>query len=225
MKKIFIFGDSIMKGVTFSTKLNRYTLSKSKNFDELTKNGFEVVNKSKMGATVEHCKKTLQENIDKLSNNIVLFEVGGNDCNHNWAEVSQSPQEEHSPVTTPEEFVLNYSECIELAKNSNATVLISNIAPLDITKFMNWISKGLNYNNILSWLGDTSALYRWQEYYNKLVENLSFKFKCPLLDIRKQFLLSRNYSKLICKDGIHPTDEGHQLVRHSTTKMILNTVS
>ena len=50
MKQLMIFGDSIMKGVTFNGQ--KYQLCQEHNFDFLAKRNIAVQNFSKMGATV-----------------------------------------------------------------------------------------------------------------------------------------------------------------------------
>ena len=63
--------------------------------------------------------------------------------------------------------------------------------------------------------GDTDHLYRWQEYYNAMVAQLSRAFGCRLVDLRAEFLKSRVFPTLIGADGIHPTQAGHDLIHHT----------
>ena len=58
-------------------------------------------------------------------------------------------------------------------------------------------------------------LYRWQEYYNAMVAQLSRAFGCRLVDLRTEFLKSRVFPTLIGADGIHPTQAGHDLIHHT----------
>ena len=77
---------------------------------------------------------------------------------------------------------------------------------------MNWISRNLSYFNILSWLGDSSTLYRWQEYYSHTAEKTAAETGFPTTDIRRPFLISHNYDELLSDDGIHPSIKGHALI-------------
>ena len=101
---------------------------------------------------------------------------------------------------------------IKYAKDMGAKVHICNLVPLDSERYFKWISRNLSIDNILSWLGDTSMLYRWHEYYNRTAERIAEKYDCPLIDIRSPFLLSHNYANLLSDDGIHPTIEGHEVI-------------
>lgn len=83
---------------------------------------------------------------------------------------------------------------------------------------MRWISRAGSRESILSWLGDTSMLSRWQESYNTAVERLAVLTGTPILDLRRDFLLSHEYKSLMSYDGIHPTDRGHDLIEEKSAR-------
>ena len=85
---------------------------------------------------------------------------------------------------------------------------------------MQTISRSNSYDNILSWLGDPSMLYRFQEHYNRIVERLAAEVGCPMIDLRGAFLLSHDYKALISADGIHPTEAGHDLIEKSLREFL-----
>ena len=58
MKQIYIFGDSILKGVTYSEEAGRHKLLPGR-FSALTEKGYAVKNCSVMGATVEEAHTIL----------------------------------------------------------------------------------------------------------------------------------------------------------------------
>ena len=92
---------------------------------------------------------------------------------------------------------------------------MTSLPPLEQSRYFSFITKGLSAENILRWLGDTDHLYRWQEYYNAMVAQLSRAFGCRLVDLRAEFLKSRVFPTLIGADGIHPTQAGHDLIHHT----------
>ena len=55
-------------------------------------------------------------------------------------------------------------------------------------------------------------LYRYQEHYNTVVEEIARTFSCPMIDLRTDFLLSHRCASLLSLDGIHPSEEGHDLI-------------
>ena len=89
---------------------------------------------------------------------------------------------------------------------------------------MDWISRGLDYDVILNWLGDKSMLYRWHENYNRLVEKIADKFNISLVDVRGAFLTAHNFKTLISADGIHPTEDGHSLINKTITNAVLASI-
>lgn len=224
MKKLIILGDSILKGVTFSSENGRYKLCLP-NYDKLDEEGFEVKNFSKMGATIEYGERVLKEELkDSDDDCIVLFEYGGNDCDYPWKAISENPNDEHNCRTAPSVFEKTYKTCVEYARSMGAKVLISNLPPLDSDKYMDWISRGLDYDVILNWLGDKSMLYRWHENYNRLVERIADKFNISLVDVRGAFLTAHNFKTLISADGIHPTEDGHSLINKTITNAVLASI-
>lgn len=217
--KLYIFGDSILKGVTFSGERGRYSLVDS-DYSRLSESGYEVSNLSKMGATIEYGERVIKEELTG-SGDTVLIEYGGNDCDYIWRDVVSDPTAAHSCRTLPEVFERKYRSCIQYAKSKGARVIISNLIPLDSEKYFDFISKGLDRDILLSWLGDKSMLYRWQENYNRTVERLAEISGEELLDLRGAFLTSHNFGELLSDDGIHPTEKGHRLISETVTRAVI----
>lgn len=214
MKRLLIFGDSILKGVYYSDECGRHKLY-GERLSGLRENGVEIRNCSVMGATIGSGEKMLRsklspENCD--SDTRVIFEYGGNDCDFRWSDISAEPQSEHTPNTPFETFCGAYRECISYARELGAKVSVCSLVPLDSERYFRWISRNLNGERILSWLGDESMLYRWHEYYSRGAEKIASDTGASLIDLRTPFLLSHNYSNLLCSDGIHPTIEGHRMI-------------
>lgn len=214
MAKLIIIGDSILKGVIYSDNAKKYKLDPLR-FGDLEKDGIETKNYSKMGATVRYAEKAVCSRLDSADEQTaVLLEFGGNDCDYNWKEISENPDGVHYPNTDIKDFLEIYKNAVNYARDKGAKVIISNLVPIDADKYMNRLSNGLNYNNILKWLGDVSVLYRWQEYYNSLAETIAQELSCRLIDLRSAFLKSHEYKNLFCSDGIHPTETGHRIIEN-----------
>ncbi len=221
MKKIKIYGDSILKGVMFNEELNRYKLFGYR-YEKLNENGIEVENNCKMGATIDEGFEIVKSTLDDCdSDTVVLFEYGGNDCNFNWADVSENPSGEFLPNTPEEKFTETYLKIIDYARKKGAKVAVCTLVPIDSQKFMNWVSKGLNYDNILHWLGDVEKIARWQESYSKMAERVAEMAHCHILDLRSIFK-DRSIKDLVGIDGMHPSAEGHTLIREALQRIILS---
>ena len=215
MKDLYIFGDSILKGVYFSDEHGKHKLTREQ-YTPLAEAGFEVHNHSLMGATVDAGLSALQKRCSTLSAGeeppIILLEYGGNDCDYRWDQISASPDSLHEPRTPMLKFRDLYVQLIDYARSFGAKVYLCNLVPLDAPRYMQWISRNLDGDAILRWLGDPSMLYRWQEYYNRTAEQIAASTACPLIDIRSLFLMSHTYTGLLSSDGIHPTVKGHNLI-------------
>lgn len=216
-----IFGDSIMQGVIYSEESGRYKLRENR-FARLTASGVSVTNNSRMGATVEKGYHCLENKLHECKDTLVVFEFGGNDCDFDWAKVSDEPSGEHHPHLEPERFTEIYKSAITSARAKGAEVAIATLVPLDAEKYMNFISRGRSYESILRWLGDVSMLSRWQEYYSRLVEKIAAETGCPLIDLRGTFLMTHDYPSCLCADGIHPTEYGYALIENDLTDRILS---
>lgn len=216
MKKLIIYGDSILRGVTYSSEEGRHRLCRGYKLERLGSVGFDITNRARMGATVCRGLEILRSTLEECTEGaIVLFEFGGNDCDYEWSEIADCPVGTHAPHVPKPEFLRTYREAIRLAKDAGATVLVSTLVPICAEDYLRTITKGRNADNICRWLGDTSMLYRYQEHYNTLVEKLAAEEGVPTVDLRQAFLLSHRYTTLISADGIHPTEEGHDLIENT----------
>lgn len=208
MSKIYLFGDSVMKGVTFSAENNSYSIHK-----RLLESEREVENRSVFGATAKKVFAELTRRLPESSKgDIVVLSFGGNDSDHDWAEVSAAPNQPHGPKTPIGEFEKLLASCIELAKGRGAEVFVSSLIPIDAQKYMERISRGLSRENILSWLGSEDMLYRWHEYYDRVTRAVAESLGAPVIDLRTPFLLSHEFGDLLSADGIHPTEKGHCII-------------
>ena len=98
MKNLKIFGDSIIKGVTYNGQ--SYHLCQEHDFDTLRAQGVTVENNAKMGATIDAGLKQLDRKLGACdSDTTVLFCFGGNDCDYDWKAISEDPDGEHLPHT------------------------------------------------------------------------------------------------------------------------------
>jgi len=140
------------------------------------------------------------------------MDYGGNDCDFDWKAISEDPDMEHEPNTPINKFVCIYTDIIQRIFESGIRPVITNLPPLEPQRYFNWLSKGLNSENILRWLGDVNVIYRFQEFYSHTVEEIARSTGALLVDLRHAFLKERDIGRFICEDGIHPNTEGQRLI-------------
>ncbi len=218
MTNIEVYGDSILKGVTFSNEKQKYVITNL--FDGFE--GISVSNFSKFGCTVDKGMDIIDKNImtKGISKNVIV-ELGGNDSDFCWEEISQKPDAEHFSKNTLDAFYKKYTLLIQKLKAQGAAPVIASIIPVDAKKYLDWICRdGLNKENILSWLGDVFAIYRYQEQFSHVVERIANEQKVKLLDMRGAFLQRRRMEDLFSVDGIHPSAEGQKIIKNELNKFI-----
>lgn len=223
MPDISAFGDSILKGVIYENNIYKVSKNRFSNICEEVL-GVSIENKAKFGSTVDVGKNIISKNINLIKetkSKYVVMEFGGNDCDYNWEEISENPDKEYNPKSTIAEFIEIYSYLIdELKKIEKQPVLLS-LPPIDSVKYFNYISRKLNADNILKWMeGNKQFLTNWHERYNIEVFKLAINNNIPIIDITSKFLEIKNYSKLLCDDGIHPNENGHKIIAEAIKEHI-----
>ncbi len=210
-----VLGDSVSKGIVLNEEDGRYERT-PRNFISLISEAFgaTVKNLSVFGATVVKGMKLLDRNEAKIpEQGLAILEFGGNDCDFLWPEISEKPNEQHNPNVPFEKFTSLYRDLIHKLKAKGLTPVLLSLPPLDADRYFETFSKTLNKENVLHWLqGTTRTIYQWHEAYNAAIAALAQETKSLYLDIRRPFLLSFHPQDYICSDGIHPNEQGHQLI-------------
>ncbi len=223
IQSVCVFGDSVAKGIAFDSVRKKYILLKDSFVSMIERNSHIVIrNFSKFGCTVVKGGEVLKKHLSELGRyDYTVLEFGGNDCDFNWAEVSASPESNHAPNTPVSVFEEYYSRMIDEIRACGGKPLLLSLPPIDAKRYFVWISRGLNPENILRWLGDVEFIYRWHEMYNLAVNRLAILHHVPLIDISSAFLKTGNFQDLICEDGIHPNENGHRLIGQTIEKYAL----
>ena len=218
IKKLEIYGDSILKGVTLDKLTGKYVLPEQSGAEIVAQSlDINVKNYSKFGCTIDKGVRILEKKLEKGNAcDMILLEYGGNDCDFNWQEVSENPNIDHSPNTVLKVFEQFYRQIIDKLKKVNIIPLTMSLPPIDAEKYLSWITRnGLSRKNIVKWLGDVHMIYRFQELYSNAITKIARETKSLFVDVRSCFLNKHNFKALICDDGVHPSEEGHKLMRRA----------
>lgn len=225
IKTFTVLGDSIPKGII--TKDNKICLAKN-NAVEIVQNYYniQINNFSFYGQTLKRIydKNLLEQlikNMQKENSNYIIFSIGGNDADYNWSEVSENPNGNVLPVTPISQFKKILQKSISYLKKNNINVIVTTMIPMDSNRyFNNVISKRGDKDEILKFLKqDISNISRQHERYNLALIELAIANNCPILDIRSQFLLNKDYLKYLCEDGIHPNESGYKKIANYIIKL------
>lgn len=214
MMNVTVYGDSILKGVVLEN--GKYVVSRDWQERLAARCGISVTNRSRFGCTVEKAMARIRRDCETpcAAPEYALLELGGNDCDFDWAAIAAAPEEAHDCKTPPERFVALYRAAVTLLRESGRTPVLSTLPPIHAESYLRFLCRdGLSRESILRWLGDVERIYRWQEYYSQLVERLAREEDAPLLDLRLPFLRdARGPRTLLCADGLHPSRLGQELL-------------
>ncbi|MDD3126858.1 MAG: SGNH/GDSL hydrolase family protein [Candidatus Izemoplasmatales bacterium] len=226
--KTVVFGDSIAKGIVTDDgtikAINNNTIAIVADFFKK-----EIKSVSQYGQTVKRLmeKKTINrylESLDPKEEQYAVLALGGNDADYDWVEVGKTPNEDHPSKTPIEEFILLYTEMIQLLQNHGVHVIVLTIFPIESKLFFkNVISKMTDPEAIIQFMnGDIDNISRRQEGFNVAVIKCAYENHCKIIDIRSKILFERDYKQFICHDGIHPNEAGYRLLANIIIEDISN---
>ena len=213
---VTIYGDSILKGVLLEN--GRYVINREweKRFTDSL--DITLVNRSRFGCTIPKAldliRKDSEKPIEFEAGAYALLELGGNDCDYDWAQIAGDPKRDYDCKTPPAQFREGYRRAIDLIRSGGRRPVLVTLPPIHSERYLRFICrKGLSRENILTWLGDVDAIYRWQEMYSDMVTELARKEGAPLIDLRSAFLADDHTpEELLCTDGIHPSRCGQDVM-------------
>lgn len=222
--EINVYGDSVLKGIMYDPEKGKYVPGHGTAVEALAKLfGLLINNYSKFGATVDDIRKLIESDLQKgYGCDCAVIELGGNDCDHDWAAISADPYGVHHPKVKPDEYERKLTQLVGFLKSNNITPILTTIPPVDPDRYLDHIChSGLNRENILKWLGGTAqTISHTQELYSAINERVAKNTGCMICDCRTPFLSKRYFSKLMCDDGIHPSKKGQMLITSAFYRFI-----
>lgn len=226
LKRVEVWGDSVLKGIIYDANRNKYKyLDMDTTLGKMAEMGLLVRNKSKFGMTAPKARNLMIDALNKgIDAEAAIIEFGGNDCDFKWAEVAKEPDKEHIPNTPLNVFRDCIEDMVKALRKHGIKPILMNLPPINPEKYFNWITRGLDADAILRWLGDKEIIYRHHETYSLAITDLAISLSCDLIDVRLPFLMKRDYCNYLCDDGIHPNEKGHEIINQSITEYALKRV-
>ena len=221
---VMIWGDSLAKGVVWNEARKRHAYSKTTAADIVAERlGIELVNRSKFGCPAPDGLEIMEREIEGGARcDTALIEFGGNDCNFDWKAISERPDEEHLPATSPEAYQESLRTMVKRLLKQGIQPVLMTLPPIDAERYFRYLSGDtLNRENILRWLGDVQQIYRYQEMYSLLVEKVAREFSIRLIDLRSRCLANRNFFRdMLCEDGLHVNEEGQRFMGEQIAQLV-----
>lgn len=220
--KVCLLGDSVAKGVIYDSEKGRYVYAKDSAVSLLERDtDITVDNLASFGCTVTKGEAML----DKCGKDIngydyTVLEFGGNDCDFDWASVSDDPDASHECRTPLELFREKYTAMIKKIKKLGGRPVILNLPPIDARRYFSWISRNLSPSRIMYFLKEVDYISRWQEMFSIAVSQIAAACAVPVIDIRSAFLSKPDFRNYLCEDGIHPNEQGQRLIYDAVRRQI-----
>lgn len=224
INKISAYGDSILKGaVTGLESGHLFDIIEDSSLPLASKTlGFEFNNQSVFGSIVSKTQRRLNKDLEKgNTGDIAILESGGNDCDYDWTAVSENPDADHQPRTTLEDFIRIIDEMVKACRNAKVTPVIMTMPPLVGDWWFEHICVGQNKDAVLKVCkGSSLRPYQNHELYNTYLADYARENQVQLVDMRKAMLEAPDYRQLMCKDGIHPNQEGYKYMASVWEKVL-----
>lgn len=214
-----VWGDSIAKGIIYDETRGRYSICRDSCLMRLSREiKIPVQNHSVMGQTTENGLARMQADALKAGE-IAVIEYGGNDCDLDWKAVSEHPEREQFGKVPVEKFRENLAEMVRRVREAGMLPVLVTPPPLIASRYFDWVSRGLNRENILGYLGNVERIFHWQANYAEQVRALAGELNVFLVDIRS-CMLAENLADLMCVDGIHPNARGHAVIYNAVAPLL-----
>ncbi len=216
---ITVFGDSILLGVLLEN--GRYRMERSWERRLAQEHALCIRNRAHFGNTLGRALAQIERDCASggTEGGAVVIEFGGNDCDYDWAAVAADPEGEHVCKTPPERFAALYRQALRRVAESGREPVALTLPPIHSRRYLDHICRGgLSRENILHWLGDVDAIYRWQRGYSEAAAQIAGELGVRCIDLRRSFLRdAHSPEELLCEDGIHPSLLGQGLIFDTLT--------
>ena len=209
--KVYVYGDSLLKFVLWEK--GKYVIHREPVERFSREFNMEIVNRSYFGSCVDKGLERIRADLQKGSKGeYAVIEFGGNDCSFDWKAIDERPEEAHDSAIALPVYLDGMRSCIRSRRGAGVKPIMTNMLPFDPASYLDWVTRSLDRERVLRWLGEENRVYRKNELYCRSLEKLAREEGVPLVDLRAAFLdkpLMRDY---YCEDGVHPNRAGHELI-------------
>ena len=186
--KIYIYGDSLLKATVPDVDFH-YHFHINEVMQRYQTKLVEVVNRSKMGATIRKGLSLVRHDLDR----------------------GLEARYAHRPNTELPVFADTLHETLDALRQGGVQPVMMTLPPIDGERYLSFLCRdNLRRDRILSWLGEPQMIYRHQELYADTAAEIALRENIPLIPVRQTFLCNHRLSQLIAADGIHLTMPGYE---------------
>ncbi|MBP3038491.1 SGNH/GDSL hydrolase family protein [Bacillaceae bacterium Marseille-Q3522] len=223
--KIVCFGDSLTRGVSLVKGRLRILKENYPTFLQnffLTNNQSDtiVINKGIFNDNSNLLIKRLDKDVIEENPDIVLIEVGGNDCNFPWEKVANEPNNEHEPIVPLQTYLDNLKKIVVSLKAKNIMPIFLTLPPLDPVKYYRFISN-IYGKSISHWISICGGIEHWHSIYNENLNKIAKQLGVMSIDVRAFLKSCENFTQFISDDGIHLNANGYKMMSMNIYQQLL----
>lgn len=152
--KIYIYGDSLLKATVPDVDFH-YHFHINEVMQRYQTKLVEVVNRSKMGATIRKGLSLVRHDLDRgLEARYALVSYGGNDSDYDWAAIDADPGADHRPNTELPVFADTLHETLDALRQGGVQPVMMTLPPIDGERYLDFLCRdNLRRDRILDWAG------------------------------------------------------------------------
>lgn len=224
-QRVILWGDSLGKGVVWNEARGRYGCA-TVNAVQVAQEALHIriENRSRFGFTATQGLQLMKRDLSEgMRADLAIVEYGGNDCNYDWAAISDAPQQQHDPATLPEDFLDSLRSMVTMLRSQGIKPVLLTLPPIHAQRYFRFlVGDKLNGGNILRWLGDVEHIYRFQELYSGLIAQVARELDVRLIDLRARCLAVPDFvTRLVCADGLHINEDGQRFAGRAIAELAL----
>lgn len=223
-EQVILWGDSLGKGVVWNADRGRYGHAETSAAQVVSEElRICINNRSRFGSTAPQGLELMERDLnDGLSADAAVIEFGGNDCNFDWAGISDEPDANHDPVTLPEQYMKTLRVMVSRIREHGIRPILITLPPINAERYFQFlIGDKLNPDHVLRWLGDVHRIYRFQEMYSAIAATVAYELDVGLLDLRRKCLAVPDFiTKFLCADGLHMNENGQLFTGQAVIELV-----
>ncbi|MFD1677400.1 SGNH/GDSL hydrolase family protein [Alicyclobacillus fodiniaquatilis] len=210
--RIVCAGDSLTRGVTFVHDRPRIVRDNYPSLLQAALRGekkVEVLNRGAFNDNSDTLLARLDKDVLALQPDVVLVEIGGNDCNFRWGEVAASPEANHQPYVPLRRYIDNVTNLVKRIRDIGATPIFLTLVPLDPVRYYQYLAKAFG-KQIAHWIALCGGIEYWHTGYHHALRQRLRELQVSEIDVREQDGQVVNWQDMLSEDGIHLTASGYQ---------------
>lgn len=212
-KKVYLFGDSLMKGVMPDAD-GMYHSSDAIGFSDMQERfRFELSNFAMPTFTTAQIltyMKTVAAG--KELPDFVILEGGGNDCDHDWPRFAKTNGEELVNRVPLEQFESNIREMVSFWTKKHVPCALVITPPIDMNKFFLHLQKDERLHAVRDKFPDVSRMEQEYVEYKKIMYQVIEEYHLSCIDLSHCFDACDGMD-IYSEDGMHPNEIGYGMFK------------